>query len=110
VTHFSELTEAAENQAVSAIYISRRMARGLLDYIAELEAKVEAAGLKELDNVSDLTAGDEVEAMIDYTYHNKGSRGTVDSVRPDEEYPVKVKYQGYEYPVGYKRHELGKVN
>lgn len=108
VTNFTVLTKAAEDQSVSAIYISRRMARGLLDYIGELEEKLEVAGLKELDNVSDLKVGDEVEALIDYTFYGKGARGTVSAILP-EEYPIKVMYTNHQYPVGYKRHELGKV-
>jgi hypothetical protein len=46
--------------------------------------------------------------MIDYTFYGKGARGKVSAILP-EEYPIKVMYANHQYPVGYKRHELGKV-
>lgn len=108
IRNFSGLTKAAEEHAAPALYISRRYARGLLDYIAELEAKVEAAGVKDVDNVSNLKIGDEVETLIDYAYHNKGSNGVVQNI-DQSEYPIRVKFVGHHHPVGYKRHELGKL-
>lgn len=108
VKRLSESTAGAEREAVSHVMIARHTARTLLDYIAELEAKVEAAGYKELDNVSDLKVGDVVETMIDYAYHDKGSRGIVDRI-DDTEYPFRIRFEGVQYPVGYKRHELRKV-
>lgn len=76
-----------------------------LEYIRKLEVD----GLKEIDNVSDLKVGDAVETLINYTFTNKGTRGTIDRI-DDTEYPFRVRFEGEKYPVGYRRFELGKVS
>lgn len=105
IRNFSGLTKAAEDHAAPALYISRRYARALLDYIAELEKRPE---VEEVDNVSDLKVGDTVKTLIDYMFTNKGSYGIVDRIDQDE-YPIRIRFEGERYPIGYKRFELGKV-
>lgn len=78
--------------------------REALDYIAELEAKVP----EEFDMVSNLKVGDSVVALVNALSVNKGERGVVKEIF-QEHYPIKVDYEGRKYPVGYRRHELGKV-
>lgn len=104
VTHFEGMTKAAEEQEAGSISISRRLARGLLDYIAELEAKVP----EDFDTTSALKVGDAVVSLIDALDVNRKTQGVVKEIY-SEEYPIKVDYEGRKYPVGYKRHELGKV-
>lgn len=79
--------------------------REALQYIQLLEEKAE---VEEVDNTSDLKVGDQVKTLIDYSFIKTGALGTVETILP-EEYPVKVRFKGHAYPVGYKRFELGKV-
>lgn len=79
--------------------------REALQYIQLLEEKAE---VEEVDNVSDLKVGDQVKTLIDYSFIKTGALGVVETILP-EEYPVKVRFKGHAYSVGYKRFELGKV-
>ncbi len=105
VAHFADLTKAAEEQAAPVIMISRQLARGILNYIDKLEEELEE---EEVDNVSDLKVGDTVKTLIEYMFTSKGAQGIVDRIEQGE-YPIRVRFVGEKYPIGYDRYELGKV-
>jgi hypothetical protein len=97
---------------VSYVALPVDIAAGLLAYIAELEGKVDVP--EESDTDSELAVGDTVKTMISYeTVTGNAFPGNTVGVVAEitlEEYPIKVKFPHYDYPVGYERHELGKVS
>lgn len=86
----------------------------VLDRLEELEGRIAALPEKVLDVSSELAVGDEVEALIDYVDVKRGMTGKVARLRPSEEYPIEVQFEGTFFysttgVVAFKRYELGKV-
>ena len=106
VTHFTALTEAAEDQKVGSIMISRRLARGLLDCIAELEAKVAAYDPDKVQIGDRVKIVRDDSGMLSFLLNEIA---TVVDIEMSDPAPVVIKFGGF-MKYRCKFEEIEKVN